>query len=253
MSYSVFAKYYDELTNNISYPDRARYFDQIIKKYHPEEGRILLDLACGTGSLSLEMDKLGYDVIGIDGSPAMLSEAFQKRSETGQDSILFLCQPMDELDLYGTIDAAICSLDSLNHITEPETLQTVFDKVSLFMNPKGLFVFDVNTVYKHSQVLGNNIFVYDCKNVYCVWQNRYTEQSKIVNIDLDFFEYDEENDAYYRSSESFSEKAYTEEELQKMLKHSGLEVVARYAGDTFEPVQPDTQRVIYVTVKNDLI
>ena len=170
MSYNTFASFYDELTDNISYPARAAYFDSIIRRWCPKAS-ILLDLACGTGTLSIELARLGYDVVGTDGSEQMLSEAMQNKARAlyGEDfereepsdpsieRLLFLCQPMQQLDMYGTIDAAVCALDSLNHITDPAVVQKVFDRVSLFMNPGAVFVFDVNSVYKHREVLGNNV------------------------------------------------------------------------------------------------
>ena len=172
MSYNTFASFYDELTDNISYPARAAYFDSIIRRWCPKAS-ILLDLACGTGTLSIELARLGYDVVGTDGSEQMLSEAMQNKARAlyGEDfereelsdpsieRLLFLCQPMQQLDMYGTIDAAVCALDSLNHITDPAVVQKVFDRVSLFMNPGAVFVFDVNSVYKHREVLGNNVFL----------------------------------------------------------------------------------------------
>ena len=167
--YSYFAGVYDELTGNISYKERAAYFHAIIEKYRTK-GPILLDLACGTGSLSVELSRLGYDVIGVDNSPEMLSVAQQKRCESGED-ILFLCQDMTALDLYGTIDATVCALDSINHVTDPKAVRKIFQNVSLFTIPGGLFIFDVNTPYKHRSVLGNNTFVYDCSDVYCVWRS----------------------------------------------------------------------------------
>ena len=126
MSYNTFAGFYDELTDNISYPARAAYFDSVIRRFCPQAS-ILLDLACGTGSLSIELARLGYDVVGTDASEQMLSEAMQKKAQVlyGEDfereepsdpqveKLLFLCQPMQELDMYGTIDAAVCALDSI--------------------------------------------------------------------------------------------------------------------------------------------
>lgn len=153
MSYNTFASFYDELTDNISYPARAAYFDSIIRRWCPKAS-ILLDLACGTGTLSIELARLGYDVVGTDGSEQMLSEAMQNKARAlyGEDfereepsdpsieRLLFLCQPMQQLDMYGTIDAAVCALDSLNHITDPAVVQKVFDRVSLFMNPGAVFL-----------------------------------------------------------------------------------------------------------------
>lgn len=262
MSYNTFANFYDTLTDNISYSKRAAYFDSVIRKFNPDAS-ILLDLACGTGTLSLELAKLGYDVVGTDASEQMLSEAMQKKARIlyGEDfeneepsdpqveKVLFLCQPMQELDMYGTIDAAVCALDSINHITDPAVVQKVFDRVSLFMNPGAVFVFDVNSVYKHREVLGNNVFVFDRDDVYCVWQNSYCEDGFQVQMDLDFFEYDEKNDSYIRTSESFCERAYTDEEIRGFIKKSGLKLAAVYAEDSFDPVVEDTQRIIYVAQK----
>lgn len=262
MSYNTFAGFYDELTDNISYPARAAYFDSVIRRFCPQAS-ILLDLACGTGSLSIELARLGYDVVGTDASEQMLSEAMQKKARAlyGEDfereepsdpqveKLLFLCQPMQELDLYGTIDAAVCALDSINHITDPAVVQKVFDRVSLFLNPGAVFVFDVNSVYKHREVLGNNVYVFDREDVYCVWQNSAQEDGTLVQMDLDFFEYDEESDRYTRTSETFCERAYSDEQIRSFLQKSGLKLVATYAEDSFEPVQEDTQRIIYVVQK----
>ncbi len=247
MMYSAFAGFYDELTGNISYKERANYFDAIIKEFHTE-GPILLDLACGTGSLSVELSRLGYDVIGVDNSADMLSVALEKKYETGED-ILYLCQDMTELDLYGTVDTTICALDSINHVTDPKAVRKIFQNVSLFTVPGGLFIFDVNSPYKHREVLGNNTFVYDCENVYCVWQNEYEEESGIVNISLDFFSYDEESDSYQRSSERFKERSYEPAWLEQLLDKCGFDILALYADDSREAPKEDSQRLIYVARK----
>ncbi|MBR5486112.1 MAG: class I SAM-dependent methyltransferase [Oscillospiraceae bacterium] len=245
MAYSAFAEFYDGLTQNVSYPKRAAYFHELLKKFGCESG-ILLDLACGTGSLSVEMAKLGYDVIGVDGSCEMLSEAMSKKAESGQD-VLYLCQQMEELDLYGTINATVCALDSLNHVTDIKTLEKIFERVSLFSEPGAVFVFDVNTVYKHREVLGNNVFVYDTDSVYCVWQNSYSEENHIVEITLDFFV--EEDGAYYRESEFFCERAYTCEEIDELLEKTGFEKLAVYGEDCFDKPAEDAQRLIYAARK----
>ena len=247
MMYSAFAGFYDELTGNISYEERARYFDSIIKEFHTE-GPILLDLACGTGSLSVELSRLGYDVIGVDNSADMLSVALEKKYEAEQD-ILFLCQDMTDLDLYGTVDTTVCALDSINHVTDPEQVRKIFEGVSLFTVPGGLFLFDVNSPYKHAKVLGNNTFVYDCESVYCVWQNEYEADSGIVNISLDFFAYDEESDSYSRQSEHFRERSYEPAWLESLLDETGFDLLAVYGDDSREAPKEDTQRLIYVARK----
>lgn len=244
--YQGFAYVYDELTDDISYQKRAAYFDGIIQSVTHQRG-ILLDLACGTGSLSEEFAKLGYDVIGADCSEDMLAVAMEKRAESGLD-IIYLCQSMQDLDLYGTVDAAVCALDSLNHITELDELQKAVDKVSLFLHPDGVFVFDVNTVYKHQQVLGNQNFVYDYDDVYLVWKNTLLPQNTI-QIDLDLFE--KEGDRYFRTSESFQERAYTQQELEQVLKKAGLKIEAIYHEDSLQPPMETSQRLIYVTTKEN--
>lgn len=145
----------------------------------------MLDLGCGTGGISIEAAKKGYDVIGVDISVGMLNEARRKAAESGV-SLLLLNQSMDELDLYGTVDFALCVLDGVNHLDDAEMVKRTFERVSLFMVPGGAFAFDVNTPYKHKNVLADNAFVYDLDSLYCVWQNSYNESDGSVDITLDF-------------------------------------------------------------------
>lgn len=245
-SYEAFATVYDELTDDISYPNRAAYFDKLVELHGGKRG-ILLDLACGTGSLSEEFARLGYDVIGVDSSEEMLAAAMNKRVESGFD-ITYLHQRMQDLDLYGTIDVAVCALDSLNHLTSAKELQRAVDRVSLFLDPQGLFLFDVNTPYKHREVLANNIFVYDYDDVYLVWKNTLLEDD-IVSFELDIFEQDGE--AYFRTTERFCERAYSKDQLQEVLDRAGLEVVGLYHEDSLEPPLSHSERVVYVTKKKN--
>lgn len=240
-SYQAFAAFYDELMEDARYSERCGYLLKLLER-HGHPAGLTLDLACGTGSLTIELAKRGVDVYGADGSVDMLSEAMQKSMEEGLQ-ILFLNQRMEELDLYGTIDTCFCTLDSLNHITDIEALRRAFDRVGLFMNPDGLFVFDVNTVYKHREVLGNNAFILENDRVFCAWQNTLTDNNTVA-IDLDFFE--EDNGVYNRYSESFCERAYTDGELSMLLEEAGFAVEAVYGDMTFEPPAPDEQRSVYV-------
>ncbi len=244
--YGGFAWYYDRLTQNVQYPVRAAYFDGLIRKWVKRPVELLLDLACGTGSLSLELSKLGYDVIGVDGSNEMLSVAMDKNYEA-QAGILFLCQDMDQLDLYGTVDVTVCALDSLNHITDPALVQKVFDRVSLFTAPGGIFIFDLNTPYKHRNILSNETYVYDYDDLYCVWQNS-CQDGETVEISLDIFA-QEDGEGYQRYSEAFSERAYDHETVCRFLQNSGLELLAVYGDDTLNPPGEETQRVIYVALQ----
>ncbi|MGN0498307.1 MAG: class I SAM-dependent DNA methyltransferase [Acutalibacteraceae bacterium] len=245
--YTVFSEFYDSLTSNVHYSERADYIEKLLKRYNHNPG-ITLDLACGTGSLTIELKKRGFDIYGADGSSDMLMIAQQKAYEE-ELSILFLCQKMQKLDLYGTIDTCICTLDSINHIINKDELQTAFDKVSLFMNKGGIFVFDVNTVYKHKYVLADNVFVYDKSSVFCVWQNTPLKDN-ITRIQLDFFE--KSGNMYRRSSESFCERAYTSKELEEIIKKAGFEILDIFGEMTFDSPKDDSQRNVYVVKKTEV-
>ncbi len=243
-NYDIFSGYYDDLTLNISYSDRADYFNKLIEKHGGVKG-ILLDLACGTGSLSEEMSKIGYDVIGVDYSYEMLSVAMDKKIESGR-IIQYICQDMTELDLYGTVDVTICALDSLNHLDSVDSIVKTVKRVKLFTNPHGLFIFDINTPYKHKEILGNNTFVYDTDSVFCVWQNSFSEdKDNRVDISLDFFK-DVGHNMFSRKSEDFSEIAPEISVWKSILLNAGFTIEAVYDYDTFNEPKEKSEKVVFV-------
>lgn len=244
--YGFFSSVYDTLTENVNYAARADYIADLLAD-NGIKGGILLDLACGTGTLGIEMSKKGFEVIGVDASADMLSVAMNNAYEADRN-ILFLCQPMQQLDLYGTINAAICTLDSINHLTDPDDVQATFDKVSLFTEPGGVFVFDVNTVYKHREILADNTFVYDMDDVYCVWQNSLDSATDTVQIDLDIFEQVDDG-IYERMQESFCERAYALPLLKEMLGKAGFETVAVYDELSREEPKENSERLFIVARK----
>ena len=246
-SYFEFAKFYDNLTENVDYKKRAEYFDTIIKKYKKTNKNLLLDLACGTGSLTEQMALLGYDCMGIDGSYEMLNEAFEKKMNSGLD-IQYICQDMRELDLYGTVDITVCALDSLNHLDSFSDVKTVFQQVFDVTEPGGVFLFDMNTPYKHREVLGNQIYLYDTDDVYCVWENQYEEPDNQVTIQLHFFAR-QKDDTYVRSEECMTERAYPPEQVTAALQQIGWEVLGCYHADTEEPLREDSQRMVFAVRK----
>lgn len=241
MSYSSLAEVYDKLTENVEYEKRAEYIRSILLKNGGENG-VLLDLACGTGTLSLELAKYGYDMILCDLSAEMLVFARERIPEA-----LILCQSMTDLDLYGTINHAVCSLDSINHLLKPCDVKAAFSSVSLFMEKGGVFVFDVNTIHKHENVLGNNSFVSEKDNVFCVWQNTYKRKSKTVDINIDIFI--EEENKYTRLRESFSERAYSLDDIKKWLDETGFEVTGVYDDMTENEPSETSERVYFTAVK----
>lgn len=244
--YGDFAYYYDVLTENVDYESRCDYIFNLLADNGVGKG-ILLDLACGTGSLSMLLGEKGYEVIGVDASEEMLSVAQEKRYESEAD-VIFLCQKMEELDLFGTINAAVCTLDSINHVTDEEKVREIIRRVSLFMEDKGIFLFDVNTPYKHRAVLGNNTFVYDMDEVYCVWQNE-TDENMLTSVSLDIFERDEEEDTYYKYSEQFQERGYELSFLEELLKENKFELIGIYEEMTTDPVKDNTERAVFVARK----
>lgn len=247
--YGDFSYYYDLLTENVDYEKRCDYICDLLAENGVGKG-ILLDLACGTGSLSFLFEKKGYDVVAVDSSEDMLCVAQEKKAENGSD-VIFLCQKMQELDLFGTIDAAICSLDSLNHITDEEDFKEALRKVALFMNDGGVFVFDVNTPYKHEKILADNTFVYDFDRVYCVWQNTFFKESCLTQVNLDIFEADEdEEDVYIRTSEQFSERGYPLEKIKQWLSDFRFEVLGVFEEMTRNDVKEDSQRAVFVCKKH---
>lgn len=177
----------------------------------------------------------------------MLNEALDKKFDSGLN-IQYLCQDMTKLDMFGTIDVTICALDSLNHLPDLDAIKQTINRVSLFCEPGGLFIFDVNTPYKHKNVLGNNTFIYDMEDVYCVWQNTYTEEDNRVEMWLDFFE-KQENGSYERYDESFSEIAFDDAVIEKIVADSGMEIVGKYDYDTTEPTKADSEKIVYVAHK----
>lgn len=239
-NYDVIARFYDQFTQDVDYDGRAQYISELLKR--SEIGcKTVLDLACGTGSLTVRLARLGYDMIGVDNSEDMLALARMK--EEGGD-ILWLCQEGEELDLYGDIDCAICTLDSVNHILDFDELVRVFKRVSLFMNKGGRFIFDVNTAYKHRTVLGDNSFVWEDDGVFCAWQNELDEDTNTVIMQLDFFV--EGVEGYDRETQYVTERAYSRQELCQALRMSGFELLEEYDDMTFDAPRENSERIFYV-------
>ncbi len=246
MSYSSFAAFYDSLQSDVMYEQRAGYIAKLFKKYDRLPTQ-LLDVACGTGGFSLQFAKMGMSVTAADPSPEMLSVAQKKASATDLD-IMLVCQSARDTKLPYAVDGAVCCLDSINHIIDKRELKASFRAVAAAVKDGGLFIFDVNTPFKHSNILSGNTFVIENDDVYCVWQNSDCEKNGIVGICLDFFGKDADG-KYIRTTEEFAERAYTDEEIRGMLEPAGLEVVAVLGDMSFKAPKACDERVIYVTKK----
>lgn len=240
--YTVFADFYDRLTEDVEYIRRAERLLTLFER-HRQRPASLLDLACGTGTLTRILADKGIDMIGVDGSADMLSIAIERTM--GRDDLLFLEQDMRELDLFGTVEGAVCILDSLNHLLSTADIAEVFRRLSLFVEPKGLVIFDVNTIYKHQHILGNNSFVLEQDDFMCVWRNDYQPRTHTVTQVLDFFA-EEAPDTYTRATDVIRERAYSPATLRRLLAATSFEVVAVYDDLSDDAPCDTTQRALWV-------
>ncbi len=242
-NYSAFARFYDELTENVDYNAIAKRYAQLARKY----GRFGLaaDLGCGTGSLTSALADLGAEVIGIDISDDMLSVA---SSKTEGKKIQLVRQDITKLDLGGCVDLIVSSLDCLNHLINYAHVGRVFDRSASFLESGGLLIFDMNTIKKHREILADNCFVFETDKVFCCWQNFYEQTDHSIEIQLDFFE-KRSGGVYNRYSESFVEKAYPIEDVKNRLKDAGFEVVGVFDGLTENPADENCERALFCCVK----
>jgi SAM-dependent methyltransferase len=244
MSYESLAAFYDRLQDaGTDYGAIGAYYHKKLLQNGAKSG-ILLDLACGTGVLSRYFANRNYDVIGADISAEMLSEAMKNPHQ----NIQYLRQDMTELDLFGTIDCCICTLDVFNHLPDEAALRQALSRISLFMNVGGALVFDVNTLYKHEIVLAGNTFVYDLDDVYCTWSNSLCEDGR-VGMTLDIFEREASANTWKRHRESIIECAYPLSEITKMVEEAGFGDVKIY--DWLSDLPPDeiSEKAVFTAIK----
>ena len=246
-SYGRFAGVYDVFMDNVNYREWADYIIETLAQDGIRDG-LVLELGCGTGTVTEMIADAGYDMIGIDNSEEMLAEAMEKRAESGHD-ILYLLQDMREFELYGTVRAVISVCDSVNYITEPEELQEVFRLVNNYLDPKGVFIFDFNTRYKYEEILGDRTIAENREECSFIWDNYYYEDEKINEYDLSLFiETDKDSGLYRKYEETHYQRAYTLEEIKELIRKSGLEFVTAY--DAFSKNAPmDTSERIYVIAR----
>ena len=246
-AYEKFAQVYDLFMDNIDYEGWAEYVTDRLREYEITDG-LVLELGCGTGTMTGLLAGKGYDMIGVDNSEEMLAEAMEKRVESGQD-ILYLLQDMREFELYGSVRVVISVCDSVNYITEPEELQEVFRLVNNYLDPKGVFIFDFNTRYKYEEILGDRTIAENREECSFIWDNYYYEDEKINEYDLSLFiETDKDSGLYRKYEETHYQRAYTLEEMKKLIRKSGLEFVTAY--DAFSKNAPmDTSERIYVIAR----
>lgn len=231
--------------SDIDYSGWAKHISSIFEKYSMKPS-LILDLGCGTGSMCVELAKKGFEMIGIDSSPEMLAQARQKAIDQDLD-ILYLNQDMTAFELYGTVDAVLCLLDSINYVLKPDLLKKTFSLVNNYLNPGGSFIFDINSEYKLEKILGNNVFYSIDDDIAYIWQNSFSKKKRICTFDLTFFV--RSGMSYNRFDESHYEKAYNIEELEGYLSAAGLMVLDITDGMSFKKVKSTSERIVFTCKK----
>ena len=250
-AYTSFAAVYDTFMDNVPYEEWGAYIHSMLCKYGVRDG-IVLDLGCGTGTMTELLAGYGYDMIGVDNSEDMLELAMEKRMDSGHD-ILYLLQDMREFELFGTVRAVVSVCDSVNYVTDPEELKEVFRLVNNYLDPGGIFLFDFNTEYKYREVMGDCTIAEDRGLCSFIWDNTYYEEEKINEYDLTLFIKEEESgdtgaggELYRKFRETHYQRGYTLEEIKRLLQEAGLLFEAAYDMDTKGGVTPTSERICVI-------
>lgn len=288
-AYTSFAYVYDTFMDNVPYGEWARHIREKLCEHSVTDG-IVLDLGCGTGTMTERLAGYGYDMIGVDNSEEMLELAMEKKTESGYD-ILYLLQDMRGFELYGTVRAVVSVCDSVNYITEPDELEEVFRLVNNYLDPKGIFLFDFNTVHKYRDVIGDSTIAEDRGVCSFIWDNRYYEKEQINEYDLTLFiaedfnpmenayvsertadsedallseegagdledtmfseeEGGENGSLYRRYTETHYQRGYTLAEIQELLERAGLVFIEAYDADTKETPNDTSERICVIAREN---
>ena len=241
-AYSEFAGVYDMFMDNIPYREWGEYLIDLLKEYEINDG-LLLDLGCGTGTMTEILSEAGYDMIGVDNADEMLNIAISKREQSGHD-ILYLNQDMREFELYGTVRGIVSICDSINYITEEDDLLQVFKLVNNYLDIGGLFIFDLNTEYKYRQI-GDATIAENREEGSFIWENNYYEEDMINEYDLTLFIRGEDG-RYDRYMENHLQRAYPLDRVKELIEEAGLEFVTAYDAFTREPVKAESERVYVI-------
>ena len=254
-AYTDFAYVYDTFMDATPYEEWVSFIKEIIEKYgisKPEkttdtlgsERNLVLDLGCGTGTLTEMLADAGYDMIGIDNSESMLQLAMAKRDAAGHEA-LYLLQDMRELELYSTVGTVISVCDSLNYILEKEELLQVFKLVENYLFPGGLFLFDFNTVYKYAEVIGDTTIAENREDCSFIWENYYYPEEAVNEYEVTVF-VKEKEDLFRRFSETHYQRGYTLEEMKSFVENAGLKFVKAIDADTHEKPNEESERIYII-------
>lgn len=239
-AYTGFAKLYDRFMDNVPYEEWCDHICRILASHGITEG-LVLDLGCGTGKMTRLLQGRGYDMIGVDLSAEMLEIA----KEQDDGGILYLQQDMCEFELYGTVAAVVCLCDSINYLLEPEQLSMVFALVNNYLDPGGIFIFDMNTCYKYREILGETTICENREHESFIWENYFDAETGINEYDMTFFA-EQENGLFARFEETHYQRAYEIDEVRRLVRASGLELLAVYGEDAMKDYGKESERVYFV-------
>ena len=248
MIYDILAPMYDAVNRDVNYSSWADFIDDVARKNMAIKPELVLDLGCGTGKMTLELARRGYDMTGVDNSPEMLDIARELAEAEGlSDKMLWLLQDMREFELYGTVDLTVSCLDCINHLTSPKDLDKCLDLVHNYLIPDGLFIFDVNGKFKFENIYGDRAYSMEEDGKVCIWQNSYNEKTKLCDFYITVFE-ECEDGRYERYDDAQRERMYTLSVLKKHLLSSGFELVGAYSDFAFTEATDNDER-IYIVAK----
>lgn len=239
-AYTSFAEVYDMFMDNVPYEEWSRYLTELLKEYRIEEG-VVCELGCGTGKMTRLLADAGYDMIGVDMSEDMLAIASMENPQR----ILYLCQDMRELELYGTVAAVVSVCDSMNYLLEEDDLLEVFQRVNEYLEPGGVFLFDLNTIYKYETLLGETTICENRPEGSFIWENYYDAEEQINEYDLTLFIQEKEN-LYRKFEETHYQRGYSMEKIRTLLEEAGMEFVTAYDACTKNPPREDSERIYIV-------
>lgn len=239
--YGAIAGVYDKLNADIDYSSWADGVEKAFEIYLNKKPEIVLDLACGTGRMTYELSHKGYDMIGVDISADMLMHA---RDLQNGESILWLMQDMRSFELYGTVGATVCCLDAVNCMMNAKDLERCFATVHNYLDPDGLFLFDINSPYKFERIFSDNAYILEDNGVYCGWQNEYDNERKTCSFYLTVFE-EREDGSYARYDETQREKCYSEKQIRTVLEKCRFEVLGVFGGYDMTPISENTERYYF--------
>ncbi len=247
--YDLIAPFYDSVNAEVDYTAWADFLEKLMGMYYPGgKPELILDLGCGTGRMTLELSRRGYDMTGVDYSTDMLniaSKAAEAEGKSGQ--ILFLCQDMTDFELYGTVDVTVSCLDCINHLTTRRQLDACLSLVHNFLVPDGLFLFDINGKGTFETVYADQVYTVETEDSFCIWENRYDKKSQLCDFSITVFK-ETEDGKYVRADDVQTERMYTLRTMKKHLTDAGFEWLGAYADFAMTPATDEDTR-IYIAAR----